>query len=177
MKWNDFLNPRSMLTPGVAGGMVMLIANTLWVEFTIPQKWTALILSFLLIIPILMRFAATVIENIIYFTFNGLIVFSLSINANFAGGKIQKIASRDNTHLLSQSPDNFISHVSENTHAERIQFAFNQANKTLQKGPIFALKVRQSDATNEKESQSNNKKKEKKYDKDDRKFFDNWFQD
>ena len=42
-----------MLTPGVAGSVVMVIANTLYVEFLLPQKYTALILSFLLIIPII----------------------------------------------------------------------------------------------------------------------------
>lgn len=97
-----FLNPRSMLTPGVAGSVVMVIANTMWIEFMIPQKWTALVLSFLIIIPILMQFGVSLIENIIYFMFNGLIIFALSVNTNFAGRKLQDIVSRDQKVSVSE---------------------------------------------------------------------------
>jgi len=44
----EFLNPKSMLTPGIAGGVTMMISNTLWFQFELPQKWTALTISFLL---------------------------------------------------------------------------------------------------------------------------------
>src|SRR5438309_9701336 len=37
-----------MLTPGIAGGVTMLIANALWVAFSLPPRWTSLVLSFLL---------------------------------------------------------------------------------------------------------------------------------
>lgn len=93
MKVKDFVNPRSMLTPGVAGSLVMLIANTLWVQFIVPQKWSALLLSFLLIIPIVIKYPTSLFEKIIYFIFNGLIIFALAINTNFAGGKIADFVS------------------------------------------------------------------------------------
>lgn len=91
-----------MLTPGIAGSVVMVIANTMWIEFMIPQKWTALVLSFLIIIPILMQFGVSLIENIIYFMFNGLIIFALSVNTNFAGRKLQDIVSRDQKVSVSE---------------------------------------------------------------------------
>src|SRR5204862_175246 len=37
-----------MVTPGIAGGITMLIANALWVAFSLPPRWTSLVLSFLL---------------------------------------------------------------------------------------------------------------------------------
>ena len=45
---NEFLNGESMITPGVAGALVIVISNTAFVEFGIPSKWSSLILSFLL---------------------------------------------------------------------------------------------------------------------------------
>ena len=41
MEMNDFLNPKSMLTPGIAGSLIMAITNILWIEFVLPQKWVA----------------------------------------------------------------------------------------------------------------------------------------
>jgi energy-coupling factor transporter transmembrane protein EcfT len=48
MKAQQFLNPKSMITPGVAGSMVMLITNTLVIQFGLPGRWISLSLSFLL---------------------------------------------------------------------------------------------------------------------------------
>jgi hypothetical protein len=35
MNTDEFLNPKSMLTPGVAGGIVMMITNSLLVDCSI----------------------------------------------------------------------------------------------------------------------------------------------
>ncbi len=43
----EFLNPKSALTPGVAGAIAMLVANSLWVTFGLRQAWTALAISIL----------------------------------------------------------------------------------------------------------------------------------
>ncbi len=45
---SEFLNPKSMMTPGLAGGFTMTIVNTLWVQFGPQPKWCALGLSFTL---------------------------------------------------------------------------------------------------------------------------------
>ncbi len=37
----EFLNPKSTLTPGVAGVIAMLVANSMWVAFGLRQAWTA----------------------------------------------------------------------------------------------------------------------------------------
>lgn len=182
MKWNDFLNPRSMLTPGVAGSVVMVIANTLWVEFLMPQKWTALVLSFLLIIPILIRFSASMIENIIYFLFNGLIVFALAVNANFAGGHLQALAT-DKKDNLAQLFNGFKEPLVSTAYAEsKSQFkkinAMQLATNGGQQQDTTSTETQTQKQHNVSE-QEKNKTKEKKNNEpkshEQRKFFNQWF--
>src|SRR5207249_12012384 len=74
-----------MLTPGIAGGITMLIANALWVAFSLPPRWTSLVLSFLLG---LLAFVATKIplwQRAVYYLLNSLIIFSVSIRTNYVG--------------------------------------------------------------------------------------------
>src|SRR2546422_1640859 len=75
-----------MLTPGIAGGVTMLIANALWVAFSLPPRWTSLALSFLLG---LLVFVATtrvpVWQRAVYYLLNSLIIFSVSIGTNYVG--------------------------------------------------------------------------------------------
>jgi hypothetical protein len=180
MKWKEFLNPRSMLTPGIAGSMVMVIANTLWVEFMVPQKWTALVLSFVLLIPILLRFSANIFEKLIYFSFNGLIVFSLAVNTNFAGRQLQQIAAGDKEVAMETSPYKaaIASALSERENKiqidHSIQLAQNTTNKTV---TTTTIKV---DGDDKKTDQPTTKKKskignDKNDNKENREFFEKWF--
>lgn len=93
MEVKEFMNPKSMLTPGIAGTLVMGITNTLWLQFGLPQKWSALILSFLIIIPILKAYPAAWVEKFVYFILNGLIIFAMAFNTNFAGKSIIDVSS------------------------------------------------------------------------------------
>lgn len=88
MEVHEFFNPKSMLTPGIAGCMIMLITNALWVQFMLPPKWVALVLSFFFVLSIIVKFRASFFEKIFYFIFNGLIIFSLAVGTNIAGLKI-----------------------------------------------------------------------------------------
>jgi hypothetical protein len=175
MKWNDFLNPRSMLTPGIAGSVVMVIANTLWIEFMLPQKWTALALSFLLIIPILIKFSANIVENVIYFTFNGLIVFALAVNTNFAGRTLQNIAQEDKSPLVAQlSTALKASHTSTiPVTGNEVQLASNDDSKTS----TNATSVRRENNKEQPDEQDKDKKAKKKKltDPKNREFFGEWF--
>jgi quercetin dioxygenase-like cupin family protein len=86
VKAEEFLQPKAMLTPGIAGGVTMLIANALWVAFSLPPRWTSLALSFLLG---LLVFVATtrvpVWQRAVYYLLNSLIIFSVSIGTNYVG--------------------------------------------------------------------------------------------
>ncbi|AWN74883.1 hypothetical protein LEAN103870_13000 [Legionella anisa] len=170
MEWKDFLNPRSMLTPGVAGSVVMVIANTMWIEFMIPQKWTALVLSFLIIIPILMQFGVSLIENIIYFMFNGLIIFALSVNTNFAGRKLQDIVSRDQKVSVSE--------VVTSPKALAAEMVFFSSEGQIKKGYTMQLATNDQQSTATDANQDGKDKestKDKSKNKERREFFDPWF--
>ena len=173
MKWNDFLNPRSMLTPGIAGSVVMVIANTLWVEFMLPQRWTALILSFILIVPILVKYSACWFENVIYFTFNGLIVFALAVNTNFAGRKLHEISTPNNDTLVAQQLSNVFAMSSSTNIAltgNEIRLAHNNRDTAITNVQSDKEK---NDADNEKDKKSKSKKN--KLNPPKREFFQQWF--
>jgi hypothetical protein len=48
-RMSDFLNPKSMVTPGMAGALVMFLSNAICFQFPeIAPRWAALLLSFVL---------------------------------------------------------------------------------------------------------------------------------
>lgn len=81
----DFLNPRSMVTPGAAGGIVMLVANTFWVTFGIAQEWTAFAISAVISVLIVAKYAAPLWERGCYFLLNALIIFCMATGAATVG--------------------------------------------------------------------------------------------
>jgi hypothetical protein len=101
-KLKDFLNPKSMLTPGIAGGITMMIANTLWVQFELPQKWTALTVSFLLGFLILLARETPIWQRIIYYILNSLIIFSVGAGTNTIGTGFSKPAAQPSKHAITR---------------------------------------------------------------------------
>jgi hypothetical protein len=81
----DFLNPNSMLTPGIAGGLTVSISLPLAVNFAISFKWIALIMSFVFGIIIILQIANSQSMSktlcLLYCIINSLIIFSVSIGA------------------------------------------------------------------------------------------------
>ena len=86
LKLDEFLNPKSMLTPGLAGGLTMLISSTLWVQFGWETKWTALAIS-LAISFLVVRGMKNVplLERIIYCSLNTMIIFSMGLGVHSLG--------------------------------------------------------------------------------------------
>jgi hypothetical protein len=85
---DDFLNPKSMLTPGIAGGITMLITGTLWCQFGLPQKWSALFISFMLGAIIFKGSHYKSMPKwqiVIFYMLNSLIIFSVGTGANKLG--------------------------------------------------------------------------------------------
>ena len=76
---NDFLNPKSMLTPGVAGSLMMFLVNGLASQFPeLPARYLALCLSFLL--GSIVWFAevegrAQKVQKAVYWVLNSLLIF------------------------------------------------------------------------------------------------------
>ena len=81
----DFLNPNSMLTPGIAGGITMMIANSLWVNFDFPPKYTAIVMCLLLGLMVLAELKAPIWQKPVYYIINVLIIFSVSAGSNVVG--------------------------------------------------------------------------------------------
>ncbi|HEY6157920.1 MAG TPA: hypothetical protein VIV88_10730 [Gemmatimonadales bacterium] len=83
---DEFLQPKAMLTPGIAGGVTMLIANALWVAFGLPPRWTSLVLSFVLgLLVFVAKGGVPAWQRAVYYLLNSLIIFSVSIGTNYAG--------------------------------------------------------------------------------------------
>lgn len=80
-KVNDFLNPTSMLTPGIAGGLTASISVPLAVNFGVSIKWVVLSVSFLVAVTIVMSIkeAMPVLQRTVYCVLNALIIFSTTL--------------------------------------------------------------------------------------------------
>ncbi|HKS21843.1 MAG TPA: hypothetical protein VJZ76_03510 [Thermoanaerobaculia bacterium] len=86
----EFLNAKSMLTPGVAGLVAMLITNALHAQFAMPSRWIALVLSFLIGSLVFSDTATRLLQRVVLYVINSLIIFSIAVGANTAGAAATK---------------------------------------------------------------------------------------
>ena len=105
-KVDEFLQPKAMLTPGIAGGITMLIANTLWVAFSLPPRWTSLVLSFVLGLLVFVAKGGGVPlwQRAVYYLLNSLIIFSVSIGTNYAGVGVTRPPAQQNKVAAPAGP-------------------------------------------------------------------------
>jgi hypothetical protein len=82
--FQQFLNPASMLTPGIAGALTMMITNALVQQFPVEPGYAGLGVSFL--------FGTLVLSSkgrwwvrCVYYILNSLIIFCVAMGANHAG--------------------------------------------------------------------------------------------
>lgn len=81
---DSFLNPQSMLTPGVMGSAVMLGANSL------AQFHLTSVLSLYLLLSMVFGLTAVIkseslVQKLIYYLLNSVIIFSVAVGANQTG--------------------------------------------------------------------------------------------
>jgi hypothetical protein len=93
----EFLNPKSMLTPGIAGAMTMAITNSLCTNFTLPRAATALAISVLLGILTIGIAAMPAWQKVIFAILNSLFIFAMAVGTNTLG------AAQTSTKVTSQS--------------------------------------------------------------------------
>lgn len=108
----DFINPKSMLTPGVAGSLMMFLVNGIGFQFPeIPHRYLALFLSFL--IGAIVWFSETggksvVLQKAVYWILNSLVIFAVGFGtANLAADATAGASTAAIPHarlLLSVSP-------------------------------------------------------------------------
>jgi hypothetical protein len=61
----DFANPRSMITPGVAGAITVFITNAVGTQFSLPLNRVGLAISFLLGLIVFTSAVGGIFESVI----------------------------------------------------------------------------------------------------------------
>jgi hypothetical protein len=89
---NEFLNSRSMLTPGFAGAMVMVLANSISSAFGMTSflSYVVLALSFLIGIIVLSDNNLVFSVRFPLYILNSLIIFSMAYGSNSLGKAAEK---------------------------------------------------------------------------------------
>ena len=83
---NEFLNPKSMATPGIAGSVTIVIANAITNQFPeFPFRYSALLLSFLIGAIVFNADNIKNWERPLYWIINSLIIFSVGTGATYIG--------------------------------------------------------------------------------------------
>jgi hypothetical protein len=85
--FGQFLNPEAMLTPGLAGALVMMIANGLALNFSISRAYTGLFLSFIFGLLVLVVDRQLWVK-LIYYVINSLIIFCVAFGASGVGAGV-----------------------------------------------------------------------------------------
>ena len=98
---DEFLNPKSMLTPGAAGGVMMLIANTISSYFPeIPFRYSALALSFLIGTMVFQAKNILLFQRCTFWVLNSLLIFAVGVGTSNIAHNVT--AQSDTTALLEQ---------------------------------------------------------------------------
>jgi hypothetical protein len=79
-----------MTTPGIAGGLVMVITNALALKFDFGQylAHTVLLLSFIVGLVVFKDLSARWYEKIAFYILNSLIIFSIATGTNTVGKEL-----------------------------------------------------------------------------------------
>jgi hypothetical protein len=80
---NEFINPKSMTTPGAAGTLMMLLANTVCAAFPeVAFRYVALMLSFMIGSIVFKAAGLGKWERGAYWFINSLIIFSMGVGTS-----------------------------------------------------------------------------------------------
>lgn len=92
----EFLNPKSMSTPGAAGALMMLLANAICANFPeLAFRYVSISLSFLIGSIVFASANLKMWERGVYWLVNSLIIFSMGVGAsNIAANVSAKADSR-----------------------------------------------------------------------------------
>ncbi len=88
--FDDFVNPKSMLTPGILGGVIMFITNSVCCQFTIPPRWVGLFLSFLFGLLVLKAETLSRWQRAVYYVLNSLVIFSMAFGTAKIGVELDR---------------------------------------------------------------------------------------
>ncbi len=87
----DFLNPKSMITPGIAGTLMMFITNAIINAFPeIEGRYIALIISFMIGAVTITATRIPVWQRLIYYMLNSFIIFAVGTGTTNIGANWEK---------------------------------------------------------------------------------------
>ena len=93
---NEFLNPKSMLTPGAAGALVMFLSNTVCAVFPeVAFRYVALVLSFLVAWVLVTPAAGRLSERAGYWVLNALVVFAMGVGTTNIAANLERGAATE----------------------------------------------------------------------------------
>lgn len=133
---NEFLNPKSMATPGAAGGVTMFIANAVSNNFPeIPFRYTCLGLSLLIGLVIHISSELDLPSRAGFFVINSLIIFAMGVGTSNIGANIVQAKQIDHASSLQQQPhaDTLSSFFLESAVAQTNSSASATANSSVER--------------------------------------------
>ena len=101
-KGNDFLNPKSMLTPGACGAIVMGITNALAANLNMHGSSRMLLclgLSFLMGTLVFAAGIKQIWQKLVFYVFNSLIIFTMGAGVNSASQTVFDGSTADTGNL------------------------------------------------------------------------------
>lgn len=106
--FDEFLNPKSMMTPGVAGSLVMFLTNALCYNFNLQARWVGLGLSAIVGLLILLTGKIPFWQKVVFYFLNSMIIFSVGMGtANLAHSSLSSAPDVSATTQASQRPGIF----------------------------------------------------------------------
>ena len=100
---SEFLHAKSMLTPGIAGAITMLITNTLHEQFELPHRWVALALSLLLATLVFGDRRTALWQRGLFYVLNTLIIFSMAVGTNAGAMAVTRPPQPESVEMLPES--------------------------------------------------------------------------
>jgi hypothetical protein len=82
---DEFLNPKSMVAPGIAGATTMAITNAVALNFDLSRPWLGLIVSGLFAAAAVAYAQLRLTEKFFFGALNTLIIFSVALGTNNFG--------------------------------------------------------------------------------------------
>ena len=86
--YDEFVNPKSMLAPGVAGVMIIAITNAIAVNFDLPSPWLGLFVSGFFAAAAVAHAQMRVIGKTFFGVLNTWIIFSVALGTNTLGSAV-----------------------------------------------------------------------------------------
>lgn len=99
---NDFLNAKSMSTPGAAGGIMMVLANAIHNNFQeLPFRYVCVALSFAIGAIVFASIDLNRLERVFFWFINSLVIFAIGVGTSNIGANFSTPQQGSNHAALS----------------------------------------------------------------------------